>query len=150
MGESSDGAGHPRHNGGMTPRPLLALAALALVTYAGPADAHTCSTSATPPQMNGDGTATGRGSFQCLVPNPGAMTIHVCVEVASVPGLWNSTGCTATARTIGSTVFGSATGAVCSVERALVMRTTVYGVSDHGNVFAESTPASAICVSRSL
>ena len=130
----------------MTPRPLLAAVALSLLTVAGPADAHTCSATAEPPKLNANGTATGHGLFQCLEPNPGTLTIHVCVEVATLPGMWNSYGCTTTTRSTGYTVFGSATASVCSVQGALLMRTTAYGTSAVGNAYAESVPASAICV----
>ena len=134
----------PMTSHSLTRAAVLAVAVAAL--QAAPAQAHTCGVTAYEPVMNIDGTATGRASFQCYVPNPGDLTIHVCVEVATLPSLWNTYGCTATTRTTGFTVFGSATAAVCSVQGGLLMRTTAYGISGAGyNDYGESNPAVVNC-----
>lgn len=74
------------------------------------------------------------------------MTVHVCLEVATLPNLWGTGACTVTSRTGPGFVFGSATAAVCQVSGALLMRTTAYGVSGAGvNHYSESTPAVVNC-----
>ena len=128
----------------MTTR-LAAFALAAATLQATPAYAHACSTYPRPPRLNGDGTATGKATFQCFV-EPGTISVEVCLEVLSVPGLWTTHGCTTNSTSTSWTVAGESTANVCAIPATVLMRTTALGVAGDGDSdFRRSDPTPVAC-----